>query len=181
MKNLNLKTTLPALALPLLLLSGSALASDTSVNVDITATVIPVCYISASPATVDLGAIPSVAFNGVAAGNLLSGVSAKSVTLTPECYGATGASISLTSNNTAASGGCLISAHESGENPMQFCVYNGGDTKTPMDMNTSPTISLINQDELNTARALTVAAAGNGDVAATGDHTATLTATITAE
>ncbi|MBW4239657.1 hypothetical protein JRY02_13520 [Enterobacter roggenkampii] len=181
MKNLNLKTTLPALALPLLLLSGSALASDTSVNVDITATVIPVCYISASPATVDLGSIPVTAFNGVAAGNLLSGISAKSVTLTPECYGATGASISLTSNNEAASGGCLISAHESGGYPMQFCMYNGSSTSSMLiGMDTAPrTIDLGNK--LTSPRVLTVAAAGNGDVAATGDHTATLTATITAE
>lgn len=182
MKKLNLKTNLCALMLPLALLSGNAMAGNTSADVTITALVTPVCYISASTASVDLGQIPSSAFSGVSAGTLLTGSYNNTVNLTPECYGASGATITLAANNSnIASSGCLQSTPaENGGNPMQFCVHDGSNTSSRIDLNTSAEI-VLGVAELTADRTLTIAAAGNGNVAATGEHEAYLTATIAAE
>ncbi|EPC4577140.1 TPA: fimbrial protein [Klebsiella variicola subsp. variicola] len=180
MKNLNLKTSLCALAVPLILLSGSAAAANASADITITALVTPVCYISASASTVDLGEIPA-SYTSLPSGTLMSGVSTKNVTLTPECHGASGATITLTTASAATDSGCLESTPAAGGNPMQFCVYDGGDTTTRLDMNTTPALTL-EDSALDTPRTLTVAAAGNnGSVAANGEHMADLIATIEAQ
>ncbi|MBW4239656.1 hypothetical protein JRY02_13515 [Enterobacter roggenkampii] len=181
MKILNCKGVVTAL--PLILLPVTVMASGQHTDMTLRATVIPSCSVSGNVDVIDLGTIPAINFNETSAGQSVGG-NWEAFELVPVCPPPAKATITLSTSNDIAPGGCIQSDY-TGDSPgsekMQFCLTMVQPVYRTMDMNLTPAIRLDFGAAEIRKHVFFISAASNGNIAGIGEHQGYITATIAAD